>query len=787
MSDNTESTGRHLKPVEKNATALAKYDPYQWASEESSNEEVIDLLVLWNAVRKRRWIVASVITVALCIGILQTMLTVPAYRSTAVIQINHDSARILRIEDFEATPRSWQGVEEFRQTQFEILRGRQLSEDVVRRLGIENHPELSGEIYQRSLSGELRMLPWRIRQALNRDASSDPMAGVDPERAREWAIRRAGSILRGRIQVAGRPNSRLVNISVSAFDPQFAAQLANAVAEEYMRSSMQRRYDAGQEARAFLEEQLDDMRIALERADQSLLDFAQQQRVADLSERIQMRTESLRNLNAQLTRAQGDLIQLRAFRELIDSGQGNQIRLVADDERIRALNTQRSSLALEQVSLSQRYQDDFPALVELRGRIAEIDQQIADRRRQIIDRVITDYRNLESEIRTLGRAIEEREGELLTLNQQGVQYNILRREFETSRELYDGMLQRLKEIGIAAGIQENNVALIDGALPVGRPYLPNTQRNIVMALAIGIALAVGLAVMLEFLDTTIRRVEDLEKLVRRPVIGLVPMVKQRDRASMSALSRGLADRAVSHYSELHPKSAVSEAFRSLRTSLMFSTPSGMPRTILVTSPGPGDGKTTNAINLATVMAQNGARVLLIDADLRKPRLHRDFGIPAAPGLSNRIAGADVAGSSSAIVATTVDGLFLMPSGSHAPNPAELLGSERMRKIIDMAARAFDHVIIDSAPILGLADALVLSRLVDGVIMVTSSGRTRKDNIKTSVRRLSQVQAPLLGVVLNQVDLDNPDYAYYSSYYYNYYNEGDSEEADARPAKAASSG
>jgi capsular exopolysaccharide synthesis family protein len=283
---------------------------------------------------------------------------------------------------------------------------------------------------------------------------------------------------------------------------------------------------------------------------------------------------------------------------------------------------------------------------------------------------------------------------------------------------------------------------------------------------------IGLALVLEFFDSTIHRTEDLEALTGRPVLGLVPMVKARDMREDNK-DFHLPDRAVGHYSARFPKSSVSEAFRSLRTSLMFSTPEGMPRIILLTSPGPGDGKTTTAINLATVMAQNGSRVLLIDADLRKPRLHRDFGKPQSPGLTNRIAGAQAEGNDTAsILATDVEGLFVMPSGNSAPNPAELLSSERMRKIIGMSARAFDHVIIDSAPILGLADAMVLSRLVDGVILVTSAGKTAKDSIKTSIKRLAQVRAPVLGVVLNAVDLESPDYAYYSSYYYNYESDED---------------
>jgi len=781
VSEDKHLTGRHLQPADT-STALVQFDSRQTSTVE---DETLDLRVILNAVIKRKWVVASIIVIALAVGILQTLLTVPVYRSTAVIQIEHSTAQILRIQDFEAGPRSWEGVQQFLQTQYEIIQGRQLAEDVVRREEVWDHPELTGEIRQRSLMGELQALPRRIRNVL--DFSSEPTntRKIDPDVQREMQIRRAGAFLRSKISVDPRPGSRLVNVSVASFDPRFAARMANAVVAEYMRSSMQRRYDAGQEAREFLEEQMGEMRIALERADQALVDFAQENQVADLNERIDRMKESMDGISQQSNSVQQELLQLQVYKDLIDQGQADSIRLLRNDGELNQLEQARAALSTEYASLSQRFLDDFPEMVELQSRMDELDRQIAERRNEIIDGVLTDYNNRQAEARTLERAMTERENQILSLNQQGIQYNILRREFETNQGLYEGMLQRMREIGVAAGLQENNIAVIDPALAAGRPFLPQPGRTLTMALAVGLGLGIGLALLLEFIDNTVRFIEDIEQLVGRPVLGLIPMVKLGEKKLGGTLGKKQEERAVSHYSERHPKSAVSEAFRSLRTSLMFSTPQGMPKTLLVTSPGPGEGKTTTAINLATVMAQNGAKVLIIDADLRKPRLHRDFKVPHAPGLTNRIAGVNGSddNTSSAIVPTTVDGLFIMPSGSQAPNPAELLSSERMRKIIAMASRAFDVVVIDTAPILGLADSLVLSRAVDGVIMVMAAGKTTKTSVKACVRRLNQVQAPLLGQVLNRVDMESPDYAYYSAYYYNYSGGGSEFESQEEEPKA----
>lgn len=766
-----DQNGRHLRPVEPGQPGqMVPYDPFQ--AQQHEDDDTIDLREYWRILVKRKWVVISVLAIITVATLLSTVLMIPVYRSTATVQITPPNSQILEYADFDSEAGGRVSQQQFYTTQYEILRSRGLAESVVRTEGVEDHPELTGEIRQRSLIGELRALPGAISRALS-PSKRPQIEGLSAEERREREIRSAAGTLRDRLSVEPVRNSNLVNVSVEAFDREFAARMVNALVEEYTRASMQRRFEAGNQARDFLEDQLADMRVQLERADQALLDFAQENKVADLDQRIEMATSTLNDLNQRLSDIETELVTLGSYKTMIERGQAADINMVNESEEIRALRQQRAQMATEYASLSQRFKDDYPTLVELRNQMDTISDQIAEERTLAIRGILSEYNSLTAEAESLREAIEQREGTILALNQQGVQYNILKREFETNRELYDGLLQRMKEIGVAAGVRENNIAVIDAALPPGGAFKPNLSRNLALAIVLGLMGGIGLALVLEFFDSSVHRTEDVEALTGRPVLGLVPMVKPKQMRA-DHQREYLPDRAVGHYSAKFPKSSVSEAFRSLRTSLMFSTPEGMPGTILITSPGPGDGKTTTAINLATVMAQNGSRVLLIDADLRKPRLHRDFGKPQAPGLTNRIAGTQSeAGDASAIAGTDVDGLFVMPSGNQAPNPAELLSSERMTKIIAMNARAFDHVIIDTAPILGLADSMVLSRLVDGVIVVAQSGTTPKESIKTSMRRLAQVRAPVLGVVLNAVDLDSPDYAYYSSYYYNY----ESDDAD----------
>ncbi len=768
--------GKHLQAVGDQSRQMTVYDPV--LNGQVDDEEGIDLRELWRVVIKRKWTIIGVAAIVVTAALLSSLLMVPEYRSTATIEIN-PSAQILNIRDFEPQYGGWRGEDLFMNSQQRILRSRALAEEVVRSEDVANHPELSGEIRQRSVTGEIRSLFGTVRRAVTPSSGSANSSGNPSSTGHDPAPAAAGR-LRSRIEVEPIRDSRLVNVRVTGFDPEFAARMANGVVEQYIKTSLQRRYDAGNEAREFLEGQLEDMRISLERSDQALNDFARDRNVADLDQRIELARVAMQRFSQQLDEIESELVQLASWRELIDRGNIEHLDPIVQSDVLRNLNNRLVEANSELVSLSERFREGYPAMTEAQSRINRLEQEIADEKQRIVGNIIGRHENLQAQADALRDAITEREQRILALNEQAVQYNILRREFQTNQELYDGLLQRMKEIGVVAGIQENNISVIERAQVAGAPFNPNIPRNLAMALMIGLMGGLGLAMLLEFLDSSIRRVEDIERLVDRPVLGMVPVVKLRskerarkERGKSEERSKD-AERAVSHYSAVHPKSAVSEAFRSLRTSLMFSTPEGMPRILMVTSAGTSEGKTTTAINLATVLAQNGARVLLIDADLRKPRVHRDFNCFRAPGLTNRIALSDNTGKdNSAIHPTHVANLFIMPSGNSSPSPAELLSSDRLARILESCGRAFDHVILDSPPTLGLAGAMILSRQVDGVVLVTRAGQTGKDNFRVAIKRLAQVQAPVLGVVLNGVDLDSPEYAYYSSYYYNY--EGEDEE------------
>jgi polysaccharide biosynthesis transport protein len=764
--EDRDAKAHPLRAIPTTDAPMVRYEPSA-SFAASDDDDSIDLREYWKILVKRKWLILALLLVVVTATFVATKLQVPEYRASALVLIEPEAAQILSFQDFDQT--AGRNSAEYRASQYEILQSQTLAEAVVRAEQLQDHPELTGQIRQRSLVAEFRSLTQLLLTRVF-DTSDGDATETEPLAERDRVAAAASSLLR-KLEIAPVRNTQVVRVSVVSFDPEFSARLANAVVREYIDTSLQRRFDSGTQARRFLEGQLDEMRIALERSDRALAQFAREARVSDLDQNIALAREGLRGSSERLEEVRRELLQLTGWRDLAEQGRVEHLDTVGGSdlvvERLAELEARLQDATLAYRTLSRQYTDTFPAVVEKRSELEALREEVAVERSRLVSGIAGRLEARSGEARSLEQAIEQREEQLMTLNERSVQYNILRREYETNRELYDAVLQRMKEIGVAAGVQKSNISVIDDARAPGVAFRPVLTKNLAIASMLGLMIGVGLALLLEFLDSTIRRTEDLERLVDRPVLGLIPLLRQRDQKG--GATSGRPERALSHYSATHPKSAVSEAFRSLRTSLMFSTPEGMPKVLLFTSAAQGDGKTTTAVNLATVLAQNGASVLLIDADLRRPTVHRDFGIPRSPGLTDAISQVGVGREPQypLIHGTDINGLSLMPAGHATPSPAELLSSSQLAKVLNDCRRIFDHVIVDAPPILGLADAVVASRTVDGVVLVAAAGKTGKENFRISVQRLRQVRAPLLGVVLNRVDLESPEYSYYSAYYYNY--------------------
>jgi capsular exopolysaccharide synthesis family protein len=737
----------------------AETDPHRQLAERGTpvyfeDEDEINLAELWLTVRKYKWTIISFTGLVVGATIIGTLLMRPVYMATASVQIEPDASRILEYQDLGGDVNS-ANQRNFYTTQYEILKSRTLAASVIDELNLMDNPEINGAMGQRGILAGISQLPGLITGLFR--SGEGGVASVEAQQSR--AVDR----FLGKLTVAPIRDSKLVDVSFESFSPELATLVTNTLVDEYMQANLQRYYNAGDQAREFLGEQLAGMQANLERADQSLQDFARNQGIADLEGRMALANDKLASLEQKLTEVQQQKVELQIKYERIQAGHGHNIPEIVGSQLINTLQQELIMRRAEHSELLGQFKPLYPRVLELSSRIDQLQEQIREQERYIQDSIVSRYESAAAQELALQTAIQQQEGQLLFLNERAVQYNILKREVETNKELYNGLLQRMKEVGVAAGVRENNVAVIDAAQKPLAPFKPSLRFNTLMALVLGCLGGTGLAFFLQFLDNTVRRPEDIESLADLPSLGMVPHATDENGKHARTVDPG----ELVFYSIKHRHSGVSEAYRSLRTSLTFSSPEGMPKTLLVTSTGPGEGKTTTASNLACVLAQNGKRTLLIDADLRKAQLHKHYGKPQVPGLTQLIARRDYT-TNSCLHQTSVENLFLMTSGTIPPNPAELLAPERVTALLDELGGSFDHIIFDSAPVLGLADALVLSRSVEEVMLIVSAGKTTKEALKFTVRRLRQVHAPLVGVVLNNVDLESPDYNYYASgYYYSY--------------------
>src|SRR5690606_32305242 len=461
------------------------------------------------------------------------------------------------------------------------------------------------------------------------------------------------------------------------------------------------------------------LKSRLSDSERELVAFAQKENIVNTGEGQSLVSQNLTELNAQLATAQANRIQAEArWREAAGSAGAALPADMLANSIIRTLQQQRASLQAEYQQKLQVFKPEYPEMKQLEGQIAAVDKQIGQELANIRASVKAEYDAAMSQENLLTAKLASLRDQTLDVDNRSIQYNILKREVDTNRQLYDALLQRYKEIGVAGGVSANNIAIVDRALPPTSRYKPNLPLNLAIGLLLGAMLGVLTAFVLEFMDQTLKTPQDVEQRLRLSVLGIIPRLKKQEDP-MHAL-RDL-------------RSSFSEAYRSVRTALQFSTDSGVPQVLLITSAGPSEGKSTTAWSLARNFAQLGKRVLLIDGDLRNPSLHKLAGVKSETGLSHLLAGG--ATLSEALVSTDDPRLKLVLAGPLPPNPAELLAGSKLVSLLTVAAESYDQIIIDGPPVLGLADAPILSNAAAGTLLVVEASKTRIQAAQVAVKRL----------------------------------------------------
>ena len=721
------------------------FNPLQYQDEPGKGDsDEIDLLAYWHILVKRRWLVLSVVVAAAAVALLATLMTTPVYRASVLVELQKDSMQVVQVGGVQ--PADFGGWDpEFMQTQIQLIQSQSLAERVADELNLD-----AATLDALNQPGGLQRIVALLRPQAKRSEES-PKAPTQQEADAE--LRAAAGLVRGGLSVDSVRDSRLVWINYDSTAPDFSVRVANAVADGFIASGLERRFGATSYAKTYLEDQLKLTKAKLEESERKLVEFAQKENLVNTGEEGQsLATQNLTQLNAALATAQDQRIRAQARWRQAASGGALPADMIGNSN-IRVLQQQKAQLQGQYQQKLQTFKPDYPEMLQLKGQMDELDNQIARETSGVRASVKAEYDAAASQEGMLKAQIAQLRNEALSVDGRSIQYNILKREADTNRQLYDSLLQRYKEIGVAGDVRANNISIIDRAQGAGR-IKPSLQRNLMMGLLAGLLLGVLLAFVLEFLDDTLKTPEDIEQKLKLAVLGVIPKLGPKESMALAA-----AD----------PQSAFSEAYRSVRTALQFATDHGVPRTLLVTSSGPGEGKSTTAHTLARNYTQLGKRVLLIEADLRNPSLKRSMRLDASDlGLSNLLAGACTL--SEATLDTDDPRLKVILAGPLPPNPAELLSGSKLVSALTVATETYDQVILDGPPTLGLADALILANAVDGTMLVVTSGKTKISTAQASVKRLASARARIVGALLAKYDARTAGYGYRYESYYGYGNQ-----------------
>ena len=710
----------------------------------------LDLRRVLEIARNRLFIILTVALAIFAFFAVRALREQKTYTAEVSLVIELQAPKVLgdQVQDVGESQASFWQTKDFFETQFLFLKSRAVAERVVRKL------------------------------ALDRDAAFLGVAKIKDPAKRQQAMRKAdaAAILQAQLRVEPVRDSHVVRVLVDDSDPHRAALLANTVADEFIAFNLDERLGTSRSASEWLHDQMDELQGKLGKSEQALYDFKRANDILTASiedsqsivgKRLQAISDALtqvREERAVLSAKVAQVERARAAGKLGDLPQALASPLLTGER------TQAQALGLELSEAHTRYGEDHPRIVALEQKLKSAQVVIADEEERIAQSALIEEAQASGTEANLKVLLEGVKREALAVNSKEVDYSRLRREQENNAKIVEMVLKRLKDVDLAGLLRTNNIRLLDAAEVPVHPSAPNLRFALLLGLLFGLLGGGGAAVLVEQLDTTLKTQEDVERASRAAFLGIIPAVREPMRAPDGGAEQVAS---VDLYIHERPRSSVAECLRAVRTNLLFLGTEKPLQKILVTSSGPQEGKTTAVIDLGITFAQSGQRVLLVDTDLRRPRLHRAFQLAQDIGLTSVLLDEQRLGE--AIRPTAVPNLFVLPCGPIPPNPAELLHTERFRALVAELSRRFDRVLFDSPPVAAVTDAQILAAQVDGVVLLAKAGKTSKEALGRARRQLSDVNARVVGALLNSVDLGSRGAGYYYDYYGRYgayYGDGD---------------
>jgi len=726
---------------------------------------LLDYLII---LRKHQWLILTFLVTVVTVVTIASFKMKPVYQAAARVEVDRESQSVLPFQGPTASYDEVVDMENYLETQAKILQSETLALQTIKSMDLGRYPEFGGVA---------NSLVW------THGKSSQARPAI------------LGAFL-GRLSVRRVPNSRLIEVGFEAEDPQLASQVVNAHLQNFIEQNFRSKYDATTQASSWLSGELEELRIKVEKSEDARIAYERQNQIWRTNEKQDITTDKLGDLNKAVTEAQTQLAEKEALYRMATSGNVDALPAAQANPVIQELLRHRSELNEQYLIALDQYGPNYPKVLRLAAQQKEVAENLDRARKTLIQAVEQDYNTSQNRVELLQQNLDRQKAEANDMAEKLVQYQILQHDADSNKQLYDGLLQKLKEAGITAGLKSSNIRVVDPALTPSSPSRPQRARNILLAILVGLVGGVGLALFREYLDNTIKSPDDVESIAGLPSLAVVPSLPGLNgnysrRAKGDAALQSASGPHVELLSYVQPKSQISEAFRALRTSLLLSQADHPPQVILVTSALPREGKTTAAVNLAVTLAQLGDRTLLMDSDLRKPGVRRALNLTIGKevGLSSYLAGVSTL-DEVLYPHPTISNLEALTTGPVPPSPADLLSSHRMREAIAELRLRFKFIVIDSPPVMAATDAVILSALTDGVLLVVRSGETPKEAFSRTRDLLVAVKSRLLGVVLNAVDSSAPDY-YYSYRYYPYaygYGYGEDVAKTSRfPAKSGDAG
>ena len=746
-------------------------------------KQEIDLRDYLGVIMKRRWTIITCFVIIVVTVAIATLTTTPIYRATIKLIIEKENPNVVSIQEVMSVDAS--GTDYY-QTQYKIIESRSIAREVIERLNLDQSeeffPKPEDDFFsniKRSISETIVSWKEAAFSLFEQEKELNPGDESDQVESDSSLV----STFIERINVEPIRNTRLVNIGFDAKDPVLAARIANTLAEAYIDQNLNTKLAAVQDAVSWLDRRIQEERKKVEAAQLRFQQYKEQYGIITgfSSDTEKITAQKLAELNSQVIAAEARRVEAetrykQTKRLMKSKGSLDSIPEILNNELIRTIKESEVELSRTLSELSKKYGKNHPQIIAVKAELATLEKRKRGEIQKVVDSLKNEYEVALARERSLRDSLARQKQESLELNKKAIEFGVLSREAASAKQMYDLLVKRFKETSITEDMKTGNIRVVDRAEIPEIPIKPRKKLNILLAVIVGLTMGTGLAFFFEYLDNTVKTPDDIKRYFGIPYLGPVPVIEH---------DRGAKDGEIPELVAVEtPKSTASEAYRGLRTSLLFSSAEAPPQVILITSAGPKEGKTLTCTNLAATMAHAGSKVLLVDCDMRRPRIDHIMKVGRDVGLSNILA--STTEGNQVLFKTKVANLHVIPCGPIPPNPSELLGSNRMVQLVKTFRERYDKIVIDSPPITAVTDATVLARIADGVVVIIRSGDTSRDIVRNGVEQLKGVNATILGAVLNGVNMGKDSYYYYQYYYYYYGEDGDKKRKARRKRRSSRS-